>query len=80
MCRSPALRGPKANWQKVGPVFTSNGTVLSPRGGVRGHLTKEFVTIDFIGHLPGDPAHKSGNPNPNLNPAHQADDAMGSTT
>ena len=59
MWKSPVLRGPGANWQRVGPVFTSNGTVLSPGGGVRGHLTKEFVTIDFIGHLPGDPAYES---------------------
>lgn len=55
MWKSPALRGPKARWEKVGPVFTSNGTVLSQNGGARGHLTKEFVTIDFIGRLSGDP-------------------------
>ncbi len=57
MWKSPALRGPKSKWEKVGPVFTSNGTVLDPSGGARGHLDKEFVTIDFIGHLDGDPAH-----------------------
>ena len=50
MWRSPALRGPKAAWVHVGPVFTSNATVLPA-----GHLTKEFVTIDLIGRLEGDP-------------------------
>jgi len=59
MWRSPVLRGPGAKWEKVGAVFTSNGTVLSQNGGVRGHLTKEFVTIDFIGHMKGDPAHSN---------------------
>ena len=40
MWRSPKLRGDGMKWEKVGPVFTSNGTVLSPNGGDRGHLTK----------------------------------------
>ena len=48
---SPALHGPEATWKPLGPVFTSNATVLSD-----GHLAKEFVTIDFIGRLDGDPA------------------------
>jgi hypothetical protein len=39
------------DWQKIGPVFTSAETVLKT-----GHLTKEFVTIDFIGTMEGDPA------------------------
>ena len=47
---SPALRGPRAAWRHLGPVFTSNATAL--RGA---HLTKEFVTIDFLGGLAGDP-------------------------
>ena len=51
MWRSPALRGPTADWQYVGPVFSSNRTVLSGA-----HLTKEFVTIDFLGRLQGDPS------------------------
>ena len=38
MWKSPALRGPTASWEHVGPVFTSNATVLGD--GVRGHLTK----------------------------------------
>ena len=50
MWKSPALRGPKAAWARVGPVFTTNATALKG-----GHLTHEFVTIDYIGHLPGDP-------------------------
>lgn len=49
--RSPALQGPAADWQHLGPVFTSNATVLKG-----GHLTKEFVTIDYIGKLTGDPS------------------------
>merc|ERR1712070_321071 len=49
--RSPALQGPSANWQHVGPVLTSNATVLKT-----GHLSKEFVTIDYIGKLTGDPS------------------------
>ena len=55
MWRSPALRGPKAEWEIVGPVFTSADTVLQG-----GHLTKEFVTIDLIGTMKGDPAPASG--------------------
>ena len=51
MWKSPYLRGPKANWKMVGPVFSSNKTVLAG-----GHLAKEFVTIDYIGMLEGDPA------------------------
>ena len=50
MWRSPALRGSAANWVHVGDVFISNVTVLQD-----GHLTKEFVTIDYIGKLPNDP-------------------------
>lgn len=55
MWKSPALRGPKADWHQVGPVFTSNATVLES-----GHLSKEFVTIDYIGMLEGDPAPGKG--------------------
>ena len=51
MWRSRALRGARADWRQVGPVFTSNQTVLA-----NGFLHKEFVTIDYIGFLPGDPA------------------------
>ena len=49
MFSSPQLRGTGADWKKVGPVFTSNKTVLKD-----GFLSKEFVTIDFIGTLEGD--------------------------
>eukprot|EP00937_MAST-01D_sp_MAST-1D-sp2_P000381 g381.t1 len=55
MWRSPALRGPKAHWRMVGPAFTSNTTVLPGA-----HLVREFVTIDFIGTLAGDPAPAKG--------------------
>lgn len=52
--RSPELRGPRADWRYVGPVFTSNATVLRTA-----RLTKEFVTIDFIGRLDGDVSNAS---------------------
>eukprot|EP00937_MAST-01D_sp_MAST-1D-sp2_P007435 g7435.t1 len=55
MWRSPALRGAEADWRYAGPVFTSNKTVLDS-----GHLSREFVTIDLIGMLEGDPHPGSG--------------------
>lgn len=51
MWKSPALRGANASWEYVGPVFTSDQTVLP-----QGHLVHEFVTIDYIGAMKGDPA------------------------
>ena len=50
MWSSPALRGEAAFWTYVGDVFKTNTTVLSD-----GFLSKEFVTIDYLGSLPGDP-------------------------
>jgi hypothetical protein len=50
MWTSPALRGSKAAWKHVGSVFETNATVLKD-----GFLSKEFVTIDYIGKLEGDP-------------------------
>eukprot|EP00937_MAST-01D_sp_MAST-1D-sp2_P000575 g575.t1 len=44
MWKSPALRGPTAAWEKVGPVFNAKDAILAGS-----HLTKEFVTIDYIG-------------------------------
>ena len=35
MWRSPALRGVTAKWEQVGPVFTSNATVLGNGDRVR---------------------------------------------
>ena len=58
MWKSPALRGKTAAWEHVGPVFTSNATVLGD--GDAGHLTKEFVTIDFLGKMEGDPDTANG--------------------
>ena len=58
MWKSPALRGSTAKWEHVGAVFTSNATVLGD--GSRGHLTKEFVTIDFLGTMAGDPDPAGG--------------------
>ena len=49
--RSPALRGPDANWTHAGKVFQSNATVLPG-----GFVHKEFVTIDFIGFPDVDPS------------------------
>jgi len=37
-------------WQYHGNMFTSNKTVIPS-----GHLTKEMVTIDYLGNMPGDP-------------------------
>ena len=48
MWESPALRGPKADWKLVGGVWTDNTTVLKD-----GFLSHEFVTIDFLGTMPG---------------------------
>ena len=47
MWKSPALRGPTSDWEKVGPVFSAADAVLKGA-----HLTKEFVTIDYIGFAP----------------------------
>jgi len=55
MWKSPALRGPEARWELVGPVWTDNSTVLKD-----GFLSHEFVTIDFIGGLHGDPDPQKG--------------------
>jgi len=49
MWQSPALRGEKAKWELVGPVWTDNTTVLKD-----GFLSHEFVTIDFLGSMDGD--------------------------
>jgi hypothetical protein len=55
---SPALRGPKANWQPVTGVnrilFQSNWTVLTPFIPTA-IVSNEFVTSGYFGNLPGDP-------------------------
>ena len=51
MWQSPALRGARADWQLVGPVWTDNTTVLKD-----GFLSHEFVTIDMLGTMPIAPA------------------------
>ena len=51
MWTSPALRGEAADWQYAGSVFETNATVLKD-----GFLSKEFVTIDYVGSLAGDPS------------------------
>ena len=48
--RSPKLRGSSAEWTKVGPMYTTPKTVLR-----HSHLSAEFVTIEYIGNLTGDP-------------------------
>jgi hypothetical protein len=59
---SPALRGPKANWQPVSGdghiLFASNWTVLTPYI-PDAIVSNEFVTSGYFGNLPGDP--RSGN-------------------
>lgn len=55
--RSPKLHGEGAAWEHVGPMFTSNITVLSPF--VPGAaLNREFVTADYFGAVPGDSTGK----------------------
>lgn len=49
--RSPAFRGPRAKWERVGTMYQSNRTILDHAEG----LVEEFVTVDYIGALPGDP-------------------------
>eukprot|EP00472_Partenskyella_glossopodia_P002350 CAMPEP_0197532572 /NCGR_PEP_ID=MMETSP1318-20131121/40238_1 /TAXON_ID=552666 /ORGANISM="Partenskyella glossopodia, Strain RCC365" /LENGTH=591 /DNA_ID=CAMNT_0043089181 /DNA_START=17 /DNA_END=1792 /DNA_ORIENTATION=- len=51
MYKSAFLHGPKAKWERIGPVFTSNKTVLSERA----YLDREMVTVEYIGGLTGDP-------------------------
>eukprot|EP01052_Picozoa_sp_SAG31_P029343 SAG31_NODE_2909_length_4921_cov_6.411240_5_plen_595_part_00 len=50
---SSALRGPDADWEHVGSMFTSNRTVLTAHGehSIEAH---EMVTPDYFGGLPGD--------------------------
>lgn len=48
--RSPKLHGPGTNWEHVGPLLSSNATVLEGE-----YETHEFVTPDYFGGLPGDP-------------------------
>lgn len=50
MWESPVMRGEGADWQLLGPVWTDNSTVLKD-----GFLSHEFVTIDFLGTMPGSP-------------------------
>lgn len=51
MWSSKKLRGSGAEWEHLGPVLRSNATVLKI-----GNLTSEFVTIDYVGMLEGDPS------------------------
>ena len=55
MWRSPALRGAKADWKQVGPLFTANMT-KSGMNTTAGAITGVFVTSDYVGGLRGDPA------------------------
>ena len=51
---SPALRGPRANWQLLGTLFESNYTVLTPFDPTK-VVQEEFVTAGYIGNISGDP-------------------------
>jgi hypothetical protein len=51
---SPALRGEAANWTLLGPLFTSNFTVLTPND-PSAVESAEFVTAGYFGNLTGDP-------------------------
>lgn len=50
---SPVLK--TTEWKYHGHMFTSNKTVVPS-----GHLTKEMVTIDYLGNMPGDPDGPTG--------------------
>lgn len=45
---SPLLHGPGSNWTHIGPMFTSNITMLDQSE----HA--EFVTPEYLGNIPGD--------------------------
>eukprot|EP00662_Eupelagonemidae_sp_cell21_P055639 gene55639-17919_t len=51
---SPALRGAKAAWRYVGPMFTTNTTASGDKKSP-GAITREFVTSGYFGGVPGDP-------------------------
>eukprot|EP00912_Choanoflagellata_sp_UC4_P000489 UC4_evm5s302 len=51
---SDALHGPKANWQQLEPMFTTNIT-KSGAAVHEGAITREFVTSGYFGGVPGDP-------------------------
>ena len=46
---SPKLRGPGAEWRRIGKMITTNKTPLDSS------VTAEFVTSNFFGNVPGDP-------------------------
>lgn len=50
---SPALRGPKADWQLLPHLLFTNNHSIYP-GPMSQHGRAELVTIDFFGSLPGD--------------------------
>ena len=50
--QAPSFKGP---WTQAGPLFTTN-TTKSGAAARPGAITGEFVTPDYIGGLPGDPA------------------------
>ena len=50
---SDALRGPRATWKHVGPMFTSNRTALTGHGDAN-FQPREFITPEFFGSIPGD--------------------------
>ena len=56
MWTSPALRGSKAAWKQIGPLFTANMTKSGMKA-MPGAVTGVFVTTDYIGGMRGDPSH-----------------------
>ena len=46
---SPKLRGPGAEWKRIGRMITTNKTPLDSS------VTAEFVTSNYFGNVPGDP-------------------------
>ena len=54
MWRSPALRGPAADWRRLPHLLFANNRSIFPGEPMPQQDLREFVTIDYIGALPGD--------------------------
>ena len=56
MWRSPALRGPKAKWERIAtPLISTNKSYPCDTKGNCALKTGEFVTSGYFGAVPGDP-------------------------
>jgi len=50
MWSSPWLRGPKKNWTFAGTMYNTRASIVK-----NANITREIMTLDYIGGLPGDP-------------------------